>query len=123
MRKRVNANEIHAQERQSLNDRIAVILTRVVGSMWCAYVFVILACFGFPGSNATSMQLVQWISQTLIQLVMLSVIMVGQNVLHRKSEIQADTQFADIEHISARLDAQDILLKKMAARLEVDGCQ
>jgi predicted N-acyltransferase len=82
--------------------------------MICAYIFAVLAIIGYPGFHATATQWVQWISQTFIQLVMLSVIMVGQSILGRQQELQADEQFHttmssyhDIEQIMQHLSAQD----------------
>lgn len=111
-----NVNEIHASEKanSSFNQKLALLLTKAVGTMICAYVFALLAIIGFPGLHATPTQWVQWISQTFIQLVMLSVIMVGQSILGRKQELQADEQFRttlstyhDIEQIMNHLSAQD----------------
>ena len=115
-----NANAVHTEEHlaRSLNLRIAVVLTRFVGSMPTAYLFVLLALVGllailgiFP---LLLVLLVAWTSQTLLQLVLLPVIMVGQNVLSQKQEIQADEQFHAVlksEHEIAEmihhLDAQD----------------
>jgi hypothetical protein len=97
-----------------INDKIAIALTRGVATMWCAYLFAILAILGFPGLGASPTQYVQWVSQTFIQLVMLSVIMVGQKVLGRHQELQSDEQFNttkkshhDIEQIMLHLQAQD----------------
>jgi uncharacterized membrane protein len=114
----VNVNVAHAEEHTRLNDRIAVILTRSVGTMWTAYSFIVLAVIGLFAIlgvlNPLVALLVAWLSQTLIQLVLLPVIMVGQNVLNHKQEIQSDEQFAttqksyhDIEQLMKHLDAQD----------------
>ncbi len=69
------------KERVGLNGRIAVIITNVVGTMWCAYIFAAIALVSLPeavkGGVAT---LVAWVAQTFLQLVLLSVIMVGQKV-------------------------------------------
>lgn len=119
-----NINVVHAQERaegngwQRLNERIAVLLTTIVGTMECAYVFAAIAIMGLLGLlgylNATVYLLAGWTSQQLIQLVLLSVIMVGQNVQARKQELLAEEQFnttmktySDIEQIMAHLSAQD----------------
>jgi hypothetical protein len=61
----------------------AVKVTSGVGTMWCAYAFAALAIVSLPGAiNAGSaVVLVSWIFQTFLQLVLLSVIIVGQNVL------------------------------------------
>src|ERR1700737_4652786 len=76
-----------------INGKIAVLLTNGVGTMICAYAFMVLAILGFPGvsvslnkisyspDGVTGQQYVQGVSQTCIQLVMLSIIMVGQKIL------------------------------------------
>lgn len=113
--KNINAEHKAEQQASGINQRIAIALTKAVGTMTCAYCFTLLAIAGFPyllGPGVS--QYVQWISQTFIQLTMLSVIMVGQAILGRKAELQADeafstTQksFADIEQIVKHLDVQD----------------
>ena len=85
-RKRVGPPTI-AAEHVGINGRIALALTSAVGTMWCAYAFAILAILVLPQAIAGGMlTFVQWLSQTFIQLVMLSVIMVGQNILGRSSD-------------------------------------
>ena len=58
-----------------LNGRIATLVTGAVGTMWCAYAFAILALVALPSALKTGdpLALVQWISQTFLQLVLLSV--------------------------------------------------
>jgi hypothetical protein len=111
-----NVNLVHEAEKASsgFNQKLAIGLTKAVGTMICAYIFAVLAIIGYPGFHATATQWVQWISQTFIQLVMLSVIMVGQSILGRQQELQADEQFHttmssyhDIEQIMQHLSAQD----------------
>lgn len=119
-----NANEIHQQlHRSTFNQKIAVFLTKNVGSMWTAYLFIVIACIGLGSIlgyfNPFVALLVAWVSQTFIQLVLLPVIMVGQNVLSKHQEIQANVMFENtketvdderksIEH----LNAQDAELMK-----------
>jgi hypothetical protein len=92
-------------EQMDLNGRIAVFITNVVGSMWCAYAFAALALISLPdaikGGTAT---LVAWIAQTFLQLVLLSVIMVGQKVAAAASDKQALQTYRDAE---ALLKIQD----------------
>ena len=118
-----NVNVVQDQEMVALNARIAVFLTRYVGTMQTAYAFVVLASIGLLAIlgilSPIVALLVAWFSQTFTQLVLLPVIMVGQNVLSRKQELQADEMFAttqssfsDIEQIVAHLDAQDAELVK-----------
>ena len=104
------------------NNRFALVLTRVVGTMWCAYAFAILALFALPSALASGslLALVTWLSQTFIQLVMLSVIMVGQNVLGRASDKRAEMTYEDAgaafhetEQIQRHLEAQDAAINQL----------
>jgi uncharacterized membrane protein len=80
------------------NDWLAITITRVVGTMWCAYAFAGLALVSLPaairGGTAT---LVAWIAQTFLQLVLLSIIMVGQRVAAVKSDRQLEQTYKDAE--------------------------
>jgi len=75
-------------EHVGFNGKIALALTTIVGTMWCAYAFAVLALVALPSAlgQGTLLADVSWLSQTFIQLVMLSVIMVGQNILSRASD-------------------------------------
>ena len=79
---------------QDFNARLAMHITGAVGSMWCAYAFGILALISLPdaikGGTAT---LIAWIAQTFLQLVLLSVIMVGQSVNNDRSEARAKKNY------------------------------
>ena len=60
---------------------------RGVGTMWCAYAFAALALVSLPTPSIwKAVTLVSWISQTFLQLVLLSIIIVGQNVLAAASD-------------------------------------
>jgi hypothetical protein len=94
--------------------------------MWCAYAFAVLATFALPGAvRKGPPELVQWVSQTFIQLVMLSVIMVGQAILGRASDKRAEMTYKDAEatfheaqEIQAHLKAQDDAINIVLERLE-----
>jgi len=109
-----------------INGRIAMVLTTAVGTMWCAYVFAILALIVLPQAIHGGLLLfVQWVSQTFIQLVMLSVIMVGQNVLGRAADRRAemtykdaDATFHEAQQIQAHLKEQDDAINTILERLE-----
>ena len=91
----------------SVNGKIAVFITNIVGSMWCAYAFGALALISLPEAiKAGTAALVAWIAQTFLQLVLLSVIMVGQKVSADASDKQALQTYKDAE---ALLKIQDEL--------------
>src|SRR6266576_4921482 len=115
-----NVNKLHKEQLAAagINAKIAVGLTKRVGTMWTAYAFAVLAIVGLFAIlgllSPVVALLIAWISQTFLQLVLLPVIMVGQNVLGRKSELQADEAYAttmktyaDIEAVMKNLDEQD----------------
>lgn len=110
-----------------VNGRIALILTRIVGTMWCAYAFACLALVALPAALGSGdiLAMVQWVSQTFIQLVMLSVIMVGQNILgkaaDRRSEMtykDAEATFHEAEQIQRHLAAQDAAINTLLEKVQ-----
>lgn len=115
-----------AAEHVGVNGRIALGLTTAVGTMWCAYAFAGLALVVLPQALAGGLlSLVQWVSQTFIQLVMLSVIMVGQNILSRASDKRAvmtyndaEATFHEAEQIQAHLQRQDDAINALLDKIE-----
>ena len=111
------------------NGRLALLITTVVGTMWCAYAFAVLALVALPSALGSGpLAIVQWISQTFIQLVLLSIIMVGQNILGKAADRRAEMTYADADatfheaeqiqaHLKAQDDALNTILEKMT-RLE-----
>ena len=95
------------------NDWLAIHITKVVGTMWCAYAFALLAFISLPaaisGGTAT---LISWIAQTFLQLVLLSIIMVGQNIAAKKSDRQLDQTYRDSEELLKISAAMHELLEK-----------
>jgi hypothetical protein len=113
-------------EHVGVNGRIALVLTTVVGTMWCAYAFAILALVVLPQAiGGGLLPLVQWVSQTFIQLVMLSVIMVGQNVLGRAADKRAAMTYEDADatlheagQIQSHLQLQDDAINALLDKVE-----
>jgi hypothetical protein len=103
-----------------INAKIAVFLTNIVGSMWCAYAFAVLALFGLPAALRPGGEgIIPWIAQTFLQLVLLSVIMVGQNVQAEASDVRSQRTFDDTVLILDRLDIHTQGgLKDLADRLD-----
>jgi hypothetical protein len=95
----------HEHEKMGFNGRIALVITNAVGTMWCAYAFAGLALISLPQAIAGGVApLIAWIAQTFLQLVLLSVIMVGQKVSAAASDKQALQTYKDAE---ALLKIQD----------------
>jgi hypothetical protein len=111
---------------QRFNARLAVKVTSGVGTMWCAYAFGALALVSLPSaiSSGSPIILVSWISQTFLQLVLLSVIIVGQNVLAAAADKRSEATFKDADavlheavKIQEHLQAQDAVLAELVDRI------
>ena len=76
-----------------INTRVAVTVTKSIGSMWCAYVFALLALISLPAAlqSHSPIIIVGWIAQTFLQLVLLPIIIVGQNVQAAASDARAES--------------------------------
>ena len=95
------------------NNWLAVKITNVVGTMWCAYVFTIIALISLPDAvRGGRGPLIAWIAQTFLQLVLLSIIMVGQKVAAGVSDRQALQTYEDAEALLQLSDDMHKLLKQ-----------
>jgi len=81
-----------------INTRLALTVTKAVGSMWCAYAFALLALISLPAAISTHdpIIIVAWIAQTFLQLVLLPIIIVGQNVQAAASDARAESDHATL---------------------------
>jgi hypothetical protein len=92
-------------EVEGFNAKLALLITRSVGTMACAYLFAVIALISLPDAlKAGRPAIISWIAQTFLQLVLLSIIMVGQSVQSKASDARAEKEFADTETIMDRLD-------------------
>ncbi len=89
-----------------LNARIGLKITLVVGTMWCAYLFTLLALVSAPSAfkKGNSIIIIAWIAQTFLQLVLLPIIIVGQNVQAKAADERSVQTFHDTEAILHALD-------------------
>ena len=99
-------------EHIGFNGRLALIITKAVSTMWCAYLFAAIALISLPAALAGgTAAIVSWVAQTFLQLVLLSVIMVGQKVAAQASDKQALQTYRDAEALLKIQDELHRLLK------------
>jgi hypothetical protein len=92
-------------EHVGLSGRIAVMITNVVGTMGCAAIFAAIALISLPAAiHDGPAAISSWITGTFLQVVLLSVIMLGQKVAAVASDKQALQTYKDAE---ALLKLQD----------------
>ncbi|MGH9171548.1 MAG: hypothetical protein ACRD0Z_11845 [Acidimicrobiales bacterium] len=104
-----------------INTKLGLKITLIVGTMWCAYLFVALALYGLPTAiKSGPSDIVLWCSSEFIQLVLLPIIIVGQNIQAKASDKRAEDTYKDAEAImheclqlQQHLEAQDGLLSEM----------
>ncbi len=125
---------MHKREQATagFNTRLAVWLTKNVGTMQCAYLFAAIgigSLVGVATNNVVLAAVFGSLSSYFLQLVLLPILSVGQNVLSRHQELQADEvfrtsqrSFRDIEEIMAHLAIQDEeLLKQTRLLVQLAG--
>jgi hypothetical protein len=112
---------------QRFNARFAVRITKMVGSMWCAYLFAAFDLLSLPSAIKGGIStIVAWVAQTFLQLVLLSIIMVGQNVQSAAADKRSEDTYVDAEavlqealQIQAHLAAQDAAIMAIASKVGV----
>jgi hypothetical protein len=109
-----------------INAAVGLKVTLIVGTMWCAYLFTILALVSAPSafSSGDSIIIVAWVAQTFLQLVLLPIIIVGQNVQAAASDARSQATYDDAaavleeaKQIQAHLLAQDAAIEKILASI------
>ena len=110
------------------NSRLAVLITRSVGTMWTAYLFALIALISLPAAIAThsSLFIVAWVAQTFLQLVLLPIIIVGQNVISASQDARAEADHVTLTTLHAMnvrqlemLEQQSKILGQQETILEV----
>jgi len=101
----VLSEDVHAKVHGSgatgrFNTWLAVRITRTVGTMWTAYLFACISLISLPAAlhSGDVIVIVSWVAQTFLQLVLLPIIIVGQNVISAAQDARAE---ADHETLTA----------------------
>ncbi len=110
------------------NGRLGLGITTSVGTMWAAYAFCLLALVSLPSVIAShdAVVIVAWVAQTFLQLVLLPIIIVGQNIQAVSSDARSTATYNDAsailaeakeiqKHLAAQDAATSALLDKVAA--------
>lgn len=115
------AKNINTQHSASLSttEYVALYITNKVGTFQCAIIFAIIGIMGVYGAMTNNLQMtliIGSISGYFLQLVLLPLILLGQNLQSRHSEMRAEEDFEinikaeqEIEEINRKLD---LILKK-----------
>jgi hypothetical protein len=104
------------------NSMLAVTITRRVGTMWAAYVFVLISLVSFPQAlnaflNGDTVTGIAWLSQSFLQLVLLPIILVGQRVIAAAQDARAETDHETLTALHT-INVQQLEILERLARLE-----
>ncbi len=109
------------------NARVGLRITLIVGTMWTAYLFTLLTLVSAPAAFKTgnTIIIVAWIAQTFLQLVLLPIIIVGQNVQAAAADERSLATYNDAsavleeaKQIQVHLMAQDEAIQQILTRLQ-----
>jgi hypothetical protein len=101
-------------------------ITLGVGTMICAYIFAIVALISLPSAIKSHdlTIIIAWISSNFLQLVLLPIIIVGQNIQAAASDKRAEDTYKDAEavlheavEIQKHLSSQDTALTELVDKL------
>ena len=110
----------------TINQRLGLAITKSVGTMWAAYAFFALSLVSLPAALMTgdTVIIVAWVAQTFLQLVLLPIIIVGQNLQAAKTEERAIATYEDAtaileeaKEIQAHLADQDKALSHLIDKM------
>lgn len=116
----------HDSRYARVNAWVAVKITNGVGTMTCAYIFTIISLISLPAAimSGQVIVIIEWVAQTFLQLVLLSIIIVGQNIMAAAADKRAESTFEDADatlheagEIQKHLLVQDASLNALADKL------
>ncbi|OYN81154.1 hypothetical protein CG716_06325 [Mycolicibacterium sphagni] len=108
------------------NARFGLWITLIVGTMWAAYLFTVLALFALPDAiKQGTYFVVVWLSSSFLQLVLLPIIIVGQNIQAKAADTRADDTYKDAEAvlkeasmIQEHLTKQDEVISRILEQIQ-----
>jgi hypothetical protein len=106
----------------NFNRKLGVRLTAMVSTMWCAYIFAAIALISLPSAlkSGNTVIIVAWIAQTFLQLVLLSIIMVGQDVQSKSVEQKInETHEASLGEFELAKEARTIANEELKELKEI----
>lgn len=106
----------------SFNKKLAEKVTSFVSTMWCAYLFAAIALISLPAALRTGnpIVIVGWVAQTFLQLVLLSIIMVGQDNASKEMQKKIDeTHTASLGEFELAKQSREISGKELLKLQEI----
>ncbi len=109
------------------NAKVGLKITVIVGTMWAAYLFAVIALLSLPQAitSGNLVIIIAWISSNFLQLVLLPIIIVGQNIQATAADARSEATYKDAaavleeaKQIQIHLQAQDEQITKILEHLK-----
>jgi hypothetical protein len=115
----VDPRSIFKREK-NFNNKFAVWIATHVGSMYCFYIFNVIAFLSAKSAFATHnlVPIINWVSSNWIQLVLLPAIMVAQNVAQKSSDAKTEADHMTLTYLANLQDEQMSELKNQTEILD-----
>ena len=125
---RAASKSLHPQDKpvNRFNRKVGLGITTSVGTMWCAYVFTAIALVSLPAAilSNNAIVIIAWIAQTFLQLVLLPVIIVGQNIQAAAADARSAATYEDAgaileeaKQIQLHLASQDAAISALLDKM------
>ena len=116
----INPKELVKKE-NNFNDKLAIWIATHVGSMYCFYLFNVIALLSAKSAFQTHdlVPIVNWISSNWIQLILLPAIMVAQNVAQKATEAKSQSDHHTLTYLANLQDEQMVELKNQTEMLSI----
>jgi hypothetical protein len=115
----INPKDLLKKEK-NFNDKLAVWIGTHVGSMYCFYLFNVIAFLSFKSAIDTHnlVPIINWVSSNWIQLVLLPAIMVAQNVAQEATDAKSEVDHTTLTYLANLQDEQMAELESQSKILE-----
>jgi hypothetical protein len=115
----INPKDLIKRE-NNFNNKFAVWIATHVGSMYCFYLFNVIAFLSAKAAFETHnlVPIVNWVSSNWIQLILLPAIMVAQNVAQQATDAKAQADHVTLTYLANLQDEQMVELKNQSVILE-----
>ncbi len=115
----INPKDLLKKEK-TFNDNFAIWIATHVGSMYCFYLFNVIAFLSAKSAFQTHnlVPIVNWVSSNWIQLILLPAIMVAQNVSQQATDAKAEADHMTLTYLANLQDEQMTELKSQTQLLE-----
>jgi hypothetical protein len=125
---KVNDQRPTGNEFQRFNSWLGLKITLIVGTMVAAYVFAAVALISLPSNIHRTQDFILWLSSSFLQLVLLPIIIVGQNIQARAADKRSEATYHDADailhealQIQQHLEAQDQAIERILSSVATMG--